>query len=136
MRKVILALVVVLLLVVLCSLIETIPPEGITRSNMQALRTRIFEQIHLTDEIPKQLEDVLRPEDTRSLLEDGWGEPIQYDVDPEAGVVSLRSYGRDGQEGGEGSNRDLRRRFETRHLDGKWKNDSDDMWKDSGEILN
>lgn len=43
----------------------------------------------------------------KAVATDPWGTPYDYTASPDAGSFKLRSFGADGQEGGEGDNADI-----------------------------
>ncbi len=43
----------------------------------------------------------------KAVATDPWGTPYDYAASPDAGTFKLRSFGADGQEGGEGDNGDI-----------------------------
>ena len=85
-------------------------------------RLRILEYAHAHNQLPVNLAALpplpLKPGTDRHL-EDGWGRTILYEVDT-AGLVTLKSLGRDGAPGGEGHDADVIVQFPSRNPDGSW----------------
>lgn len=93
--------------------------QGIAKTELARLRDAV-EQYYIannTQRLPETLEVLLEPDDNGYAfidnsdgLMDPWGNPYQYD--PGQGnnlqTIDIYSYGRDGVDGGEGEDRDIR----------------------------
>lgn len=96
-----------------------VPPTGLTRTTMFVIEQRIFIYIHEHGQIPQNLGQLPNLDGFYNSIRDGWGNPILYFVDTN-GVITLKSFGADGQPGGIGQSEDIIQSFPTKDSNGNW----------------
>ena len=84
----------------------TIPPRDYTVTIIDVLRLRIEMYHEEHGYLPTGLDELPRLENRDNSTEDGWGRRILYLAEPNE-RVTLLSYGADGEEGGQGADRDI-----------------------------
>jgi hypothetical protein len=99
----------------------------LTRSRMAFDRIRILDYAHEHGRLPTELSTLpplaLKPE-ADHYLEDAWHRKLIYEVDS-SGIVTLKSFGKDGVPGGTDEDADILVKFPSRHSDGSWSQPSD-----------
>ncbi|MHC4618446.1 MAG: type II secretion system protein GspG [Planctomycetota bacterium] len=98
----------IVLLIALCIKILSarIPPEELTRSHMIETAIRIREYLRTHQRLPEDMSQLPEREGYSDGRKDGWGNEIKYTADS-CNVVTLTSFGRDGELGGQGRNADI-----------------------------
>ncbi len=92
-------------LIVACSVIETIPPRDLSVTRIGVIESRLRAHWAAHGRLPGDLAELPVVQGRDSATIDGWGRAIRYDV---AGTtVTLTSLGADGAEGGTDSDRDI-----------------------------
>jgi hypothetical protein len=86
---------------------------------MLVIKKQIFIFIHEHGETPKSLVQLPKLNGFYNSDRDGWGNPILFSVDTN-GVITLRSFGADGQLGGIGQSEDIIESFPTKDSKGDW----------------
>jgi len=87
-----------------------------------------YAQLH--GELPGSLSVLPKMEGYDSSTRDGWQRDIIFEVSS-SGVVSFRSFGRDGAVGGSGEDADIVRAFSARDAQGKWSDEMVDWSEDT-----
>ncbi len=82
--------------------------------------------------LPKSLVDLPVRENYGNQITDGWNRALIYEVD-DAGILTIRSLGRDGKIGGVGEDEDVAYRYRTRDSSGKLIV-GDELWTVDAEI--
>lgn len=99
-----------------------VPAPEITRHRMAFDRFRILEYAREHGQLPPALDALprlaLKPE-ADHYLEDGWNRKLIYQPDA-SGMVTLKSFGKDGVLGGADDAADIVFKFPSRNLDGTW----------------
>src|SRR2546425_540628 len=88
------------------SCVSTIRPDEMTHSAIGETMVRIHMHVSQRREYPKDLSLLPKRNGYANEITDGWGRPLIYHVD-QNGVISLKSLGRDGKEGGGGLDQDI-----------------------------
>jgi len=103
-----------------CLLIDWGSNEITTTTRMSLVKRRILLFAHQHDRLPTTLTEIppLGGNFDNSIM-DGWGRPIQYEVN-DSKTVTLKSFGKDGVPGGVGKNADIVLSFPTHDADGNW----------------
>jgi hypothetical protein len=128
-------LVLLLLLVVVMvaySSIDTIPPDSMTATSMGETHVRIHMYMTVNRDYPIDLTVLPMRDGYTNRTTDGWGRPLIYSVDDQ-GIISLTSLGRDGTAGGDSDDADIVKRYRTRNENGSL-NIDDEMWIVDSEI--
>ena len=120
---IILAIVTVAVVVLASCFVDRIPPRAMTATRMHGLKRRVLQYAQSHSELPKSLATLPTLGGYDSSVQDGWKKAIIFEVSV-SGVVSFRSFGRDGVVGGSGDDSDIVRSFPSRDVQGKW---SDEM---------
>jgi hypothetical protein len=125
MKRIVVALapVAAVVVVLVVSFADRVPPRALTATRMQALKRQVLQYAHSHDELPKSLAALPPLDRYDSSYRDGWRRRIAFEVSA-SGVVSFRSLGRDGVRGGSGEDADIVRSFPARDAQGRW---SDEM---------
>jgi hypothetical protein len=100
-------------------LVDRIPPRPMTATRMHVLKRRVLQFAQSHGELPKTLAVLPTMERDDSSIQDGWKRDIIFEVS-NSGVVSFRSFGRDGVTGGSSEKADIVRSFPARDAQGKW----------------
>lgn len=104
-------------------LAEPIPPRSRTVTNMWVLKRRVLRFAHAHNELPESLTVLPVMDSYNNIVKDGWRRDIIFEVST-SGIVTFRSFGRDGVTGGSGEDADIVRSFPSRGPHGEW---SDEM---------
>ena len=125
-KSVVIGIGIVALIAVLKSLIYVIPPKDMTRYALTETIVRI--QMYMVENraAPPNLEALPKRESFANRITDGWGHPLAYEIN-QNGIITLASYGKDGQPGGEGQNTDHIIKLKTKNDDGTL-NIDDPQW--------
>jgi len=113
----------VVLIVVLNSFVDRIPPRPLTNVVMNMSKRRILRYAAKHDDLPKRLSQTEAISGHHSSLKDGWGRDIDYAVSSN-GTVTLTSLGKDKEVGGTKENADMIGVFQTKKANGKWEDES------------
>ena len=111
----------------------SIPQEAITLTAIGETHFRIHIFATQNNRLPTTLSQLAPRPGYANRVEDAWGQRLIYDVDEE-GVISLGSFGRDGQRGGDGEDSDIIRRFRSFDESGAFIA-GDDLWVVECEVL-
>jgi Type II secretion system (T2SS), protein G len=125
---IILAVVTAVVAVLAFSLVDVIPPRSLTAARMQVLKRRVLHYAQAHGELPKSLAVLPAMEGYDNSTRDAWKRDIIFEVST-SGVVTFRSFGRDGVVGGAGDNADIIRSFPARDTHGRW-NDERVEWSE------
>ena len=114
-------LVVVLFVAALLSLLlmDFAPPRAQTTGAMVVAKQRVLRHALRHDSLPASLGETQPIEGKVDGLVDGWGHALRLEVGP-GDRITLRSYGKDDQPGGDGANADLIGIFAARDAQGNW----------------
>jgi hypothetical protein len=115
-----------------CSLVTVISPKETTLTAMSETRVRMHLYMLAQRDYPADLQALPVREGYANRVTDGWGRELIYAVD-DAGIISLKSLGRDGKAGGKGDDADIIKRYRTRNEDGSL-NIDDAFWIAESEI--
>ena len=132
MKKSIIALSIVvgiLFLAEMC-LVETVPPRSLTATRMHMVKRRILRYAREHNRLPPDLSVLPQIEGYDNSIHDAWGNTLIYEVDAE-GMVTLKSFGKDGIAGGTGNDKDIVRSFPSRDSKGQWSDELVDWTFDS-----
>ncbi|GEM_PF-2285071 len=99
--------------------VSIISPEDRTYTSVSMLRTAINSFVAANGRAPTNLDELISYEPCVRTLNDGWGNPLIYQVAGST-VVSIASLGKDKKPGGSGPNADLVWRFTLKDASGKW----------------
>jgi hypothetical protein len=94
-----------MLLIVACSVIETIPPRDLSVTRIGVLESRLRNYWADHGRLPGELSELPLIKGRDSATVDGWSRAIRYDVT--GTTVTLTSLGADGTEGGTDLDRDI-----------------------------
>ena len=113
-------------------IVDPIPRRALTEARMQALKRRVILYARVHDVLPDSLAALPMINGYNNNTNDAWKRPITLEISS-SGIVTFRSLGRDGVEGGMGDDSDIIRSFSSRETEGKW-NDELVQWTE-GETL-
>jgi hypothetical protein len=99
--------------------VDVIPPRALTVTRMQVIKRRALRYAQEHGELPPSLTALPSMDGYDNSILDGWKKPIMYES-ATSGIVTFRSYGRDGKRGGEGEDADIMRSFPARNDRNKW----------------
>lgn len=122
-------IVVIVGFLTIVSLVETIPPRSRTYSAINMCKRRIQRYAIEHNALPSSLSETKIIQGYDESISDAWGFPIIYSVDT-SGVVTLTSFGKDHQPGGDGDNADIVGIYQSRQPNGKWSEESVEWTKD------
>jgi len=105
------------LIAVLKSVISVIPPVDMTQTALTETIVRIHMYMVDNRAAPLSLESLPKRDSFANRITDGWNQPLIYEISHD-GIISLSSYGKDGQPGGEGDNKDVIIKYKTKREDG------------------
>jgi hypothetical protein len=120
---IILAIVVAVFAIVAVSIVDVIPPRNLTATRMQVLKRRVLQYVQAHGELPSSLAALQKMEGYDNNIQDGWKKEITYEVST-SGIVTFRSFGRDGVAGGSGEDADIVGSFPSHDKQGKWSDES------------
>jgi len=100
------------------SLVDVVPPLAITRTAITEAFARIHLYAQLSNKIPESLDILPKREGYANCTTDGWKRNLQYSVDSD-GIISLKSFGKDGLPGGSVDDADVEVRYHTRDTEGR-----------------
>jgi hypothetical protein len=96
---------------------DVIPPDAMTITAIGETFVRINLYAETNRSIPLSLDVLPKREGYANRTTDGWGRPLVYKVAAD-GVITLTSFGADGQPGGEGPDADLSQSYRCRRPEG------------------
>lgn len=111
---------------------HTITPEEMTHTAIGETFYRVSIYMRSNNSIPKSLNDLPVREGFMNTTIDGWGHHLQYTISAD-GVLTLTSFGKDGEPGGANDNADISRSYRTKDAEGMLII-SDPEWIDRAEI--
>ncbi len=120
---IILALVAAVIAILVFSLVDVVPPRGLTATRMQMLKRRVIQYGQAHGELPTSLAGLPEIKGYDCDIRDGWKRDIIFEVST-SGVFTFRSLGRDGIVGGTGDDGDIVMSFPTRDAQGKWSDET------------
>ena len=100
-------------------------PLEMTETAVTDTQVRIHRYMKEHRTAPPNLSVLPKRKGYMNRITDGWGRELHYSVDKK-GVITLSSLGADGKPGGDGPNRDIVHRYETRNPDGSLNIDDKD----------
>lgn len=112
----------VVLIAVLNSFVDRIPPRPLTNVAMNMAKRRILRYAAKHNDLPKSLSQTEASSGHHSSLRDGWGRDIDYTVSSN-GTVTLTSLGKDKKVGGTKEDADMIGMFQARKQNGKWEDE-------------
>ena len=114
------SLVLVVTVIVVACLVDTAPKEAATRTTMWVVKRRILLYARQNNQLPVDLAVIPVLPAYDDSISDAWGRPLHYQINENNTVVTLKSYGQDGLQGGSGQNADIVLSFATHRPDGGW----------------
>jgi hypothetical protein len=99
--------------------IERIPPPSLTETTMTFTKRRILLYAQAHNALPPSLTSLSPMKGYNNEIHDGWGRALTYQTNS-AGMITLKSLGRDGVPGGTGDDADIIHSFPTRNAQGEW----------------
>ena len=112
----------VVLIAILNSFVDRIPPQAFTNSTMHMAKRRILRYAAKHNDLPKSLSQTEAISGYHSSLRDGWGRGIDYTFSSN-GIVTLTSLGKDKRVGGTKESADMIGVFQTKKANGKWEDE-------------
>jgi len=113
----------VVLIAVLNSFVDRIPPRSLTYNSMHMAKRRILRYVAKHNELPNKLTQTEEIPGYHNSFKDGWGRDIDYTV-LSNGIVTLTSLGKDKRVGGSNESADMIGTFQTKKANGKWEDES------------
>ena len=111
---------------------DRITPVDMTYTAIGETFYRIHMYAQSNSTIPQSLDALPRRPGYLNRTTDGWDRPLEFIVGTD-GTITLRSYGRDGQPGGDGEDRDISRTYRTKRSDGSfWA--AEELWVVEGQV--
>ena len=114
----------VLLTLVMKAHFSDFTPDSSTTTAMYVLKRRILHYAKANNTLPTSLDELPELEGFNNRNTDGWGLKINMQID--GTEVSLISYGKDNEPGGEGANLDLIAIFDAKTSSGSWADENDE----------
>ena len=127
---IILTLVTAVIAILVFSLVDVVPPRGLTATRMQVLKRRVLQYGQAHGQLPTSLTGLPEIKGYDSGIRDGWKRDIIFEVST-SGIITFRSLGRDGIAGGTGDDADIVRSFPVRDAQGKWSNETVEWSEDT-----
>jgi hypothetical protein len=93
---------------------EKIPPRSMTITRMWLIKNKLFNYYQKYSKFPENLEFLPMTSGKDNSINDGWGRKILYIR--EGPLIILKSYAKDGLEGGKKEDRDILGIFEINNL--------------------
>ena len=99
-----------------------------TDGSMHMMKRRILRYAHLHNELPREIKDLPVMEGYSNSTQDGWGREIPFVI--KDNTVTLTSYGKDGQPGGNGDDEDMIGIFSLKDKNNAWEKELAEWIKD------
>lgn len=109
-KKIILLSVLLIVLLGIILVIDIPSSQDITLTNMGIIGREVNNYFIKNKKIPENL-DFLSDSKFSEILNDGWNNPIQYKIDKNKKMITLKSLGADNTIGGDGKNLDIERDY-------------------------
>ena len=115
------------------SCLHIITPVEMTRTAMTEGVFRIELYFRQNGSLPPSLQVLPMREGYMNRIVDGWNRPLLYNVD-KAGIITLKSFGRDGKPGGDDEDADIWKSYYSRRADGSLWIGADELWIAKAEV--